>query len=160
MTKVILVIIFSVYFGGLILIGFIAFSNDPAGIVAPWYIIFWATYWGPIAAVVTGLIYSLWYRTYKRGQPALYFSGFIDEEGKRAPITIKISKPKRIKETGDWRCEVFAPLLFYGTEKIVGVDKAQARKLAVEFLRSIIGKRCLYNHEGEIISLERLELAA
>ena len=160
MTKVMLVITLCVYFGGLILSGFIAFDLDPTGIVGPWIIIAWAIFWGPIAAAVTGLICSLWYRTYKRGQPALYFSGFIDEEGKRAPITIKISKPKRIKRTGDWRCEVFAPLLFYGTEKIVGVDEAQARKLAMEFLSSIVGKRCLYNHEGEIMSLERLRLAA
>ena len=149
MIKVILI----VYFGGLILSGFIAFSIDPTGIVGPWLIIAWVFPWGPIVTAAIALIYLFLYRTYKRSQPVFHFSGYIDKDGKRVPITIKISNPQRTKETGDWCCELFAPLLFYGTKKIVGVDEAQVRKLAVEFLGSLVGERRLYNHKGEIMSL-------
>jgi hypothetical protein len=79
--------------------------------------------------------------------------GFVETDGKRAPIAVKVSCPRRSEEADDWYCEILAPVLFEQTQRIFGIDESQARHLSIQFLKSLLGKRALYSESGQPITL-------
>lgn len=79
---------------------------------------------------------------------------FVDEEGKRVPFVLKITEPRKSDEEKDYYCEIFAPKLFQNTKKIYGVNESQAKELALEFVKSLLNGRPLFDKDGKVISLD------
>ena len=79
---------------------------------------------------------------------------FVNDRGQRTPFHLQISRPSRDRAHGDYFCQVRAPLLFEGAKKIYGIDAAQARLLAVNFVRSLLGERQVTDESGQTVTLE------
>lgn len=86
-------------------------------------------------------------------QYVIDIKGFVETDGTRAPMVIKVSRPRRTEGADDWYCEILAPVLFDRTKRIFGIDESQARHLSIEFLKSLLGKRALYSEGGQPITL-------
>jgi hypothetical protein len=80
--------------------------------------------------------------------------GFIEEHGKRRAFYLRISDPVRTKKGADYYCRVHVPVLFRSDKNIFGIDREQARKLAVEFVRQALGEKRLVDKKGSPIRLK------
>ena len=84
---------------------------------------------------------------------ALKFDGFIESEGSLSSFTADISGP-HITSEKDYFYEVHAPFFFAQNKKIYGADGEQAKRLAVQFLISLIGPRHLYDSQSKRVEPE------
>ena len=86
-------------------------------------------------------------------QYVIDIKGFVETDGTRAPMVIKVSRPRQAEGADDWYCEILAPVLFEQAQRIFGIDESQARHLSIRFLKSLLGKRALYSESGQPITL-------
>jgi hypothetical protein len=86
-------------------------------------------------------------------QYVIDIKGFVETDGKRAPMVIRVSCPRRSEEADDWYCDIVAPVLFERPKRILGIDESQAQTLSIAFLKSLLGERALYNEGGQPITL-------
>ena len=80
-------------------------------------------------------------------------SAFIEEDKHREAFYLRISAPVGGQAVGEYLCRVQAPLLFRGEKEIFGVDEVQARELALNFVKALLGTRRLMDAEGQSIEL-------
>ncbi len=78
---------------------------------------------------------------------------FIEEKGQRRPFCLKISEPYETTGEQDYYCRVHAPELLKEDKDIFGVDKEQARLLALEFVKSLLSDKRLVDEKGQSITL-------
>jgi hypothetical protein len=88
--------------------------------------------------------------------PNLEIKAFLDEGGSRKPFYLRISKASRAKANGDYYCRVHAPELFDRDKDIFGIDKEQARELAIQFVTSMLAGKKLVDKNGEEVRLQNL----
>lgn len=86
-------------------------------------------------------------------QYVIDIKGFVEAGETRAPMVIRVSCPRRSEEADDWYCEILAPVLFERPKRIFGIDESQARRLSIEFLKTLLGERALYTEGGQPIML-------
>ena len=86
----------------------------------------------------------------------LEIDGFIDSDSTRERFTARILPPKASADGAEYSCSVHAPNLFKDDKEIFGGNAAQARELAVEFLKSMLAGRNLVDMAGKNIDLDRL----
>lgn len=79
---------------------------------------------------------------------------FVDDEGKRKPFYLRISNPVKTEGEDDYYCQVHAPFLFKKDKSIYGVDKEQARALAMQFVKQILGDKRLIDQDGNPMHLK------
>jgi hypothetical protein len=80
-------------------------------------------------------------------------NAFLQESGKVIELYLTISTPLFDQEGEDFYCKVHAPALFPKDKQIYGVDEAQAKKLAVEFVSRMLSGMRLVDMNGEPIDL-------
>lgn len=87
---------------------------------------------------------------------AYEIKAFIDSDKGRIPFLLRVEDPVASPGGEDWLCTIHAPVLFERDTDIYGIDAKQAKELAVEFVRKMLGDRQLYDQSGKIIKvLER-----
>lgn len=77
---------------------------------------------------------------------AYELNGFLEESGRRRPFYLRVSEPLRGK--GDYFCRVHAPLLFQNDKEIYGIDEEQAKLLAINFVKSLLGNKRIVDDKG------------
>jgi hypothetical protein len=80
-------------------------------------------------------------------------NAFLEESGKVIEFYLTISIPLFDQEGQDFYCTVHSPALFLKDKQIYGVDEAQAKKLAVEFISRMLSGRRLVDMDGKPIDL-------
>ena len=73
---------------------------------------------------------------------------FVEQDGVRRPFHLRISEPERTSGGEDCFCRVAAPLLLGKEKNIYGVDEKQARTLAFQFIRELLGELRLVEGTG------------
>lgn len=86
----------------------------------------------------------------------LELTGFLKTERAIEPFVARISAPKPSPEGTDFSCCVHAPLLAKRDKEIFGASAEQARKLALQFLKSILEGKNLVDKAGRKIDIARL----
>lgn len=76
---------------------------------------------------------------------------FVEEKGRRVPFSLRITEPRKSDGEEEYYCEICAPKLFQNTKNIYGVDKSQAKNLALEFVKSLLKGRRLFDKNGRVI---------
>ena len=80
-------------------------------------------------------------------------SRFLRTEGRDRSIEIRISEPWPVHGEIEYRCLVQSPVLLRRDTEIAGVDADQARKLSVEFVKSMVGDSELVDQDGNSVEL-------
>jgi hypothetical protein len=80
--------------------------------------------------------------------------GFLETNGRREPFYARISAPTAMGRTREYSCLVHAPRLFKKDKQISGIDAAQAKELAVQFLKSMLDGKLLVDKNGKPIDLD------
>jgi len=80
-------------------------------------------------------------------------TGYIEEADGKTPFYLKISAPALTESGDDYYCSVHAPYLLKGDKDILGVDEEQAKELAINFVKSMLGERLLVDESGKAIEL-------
>jgi hypothetical protein len=83
-------------------------------------------------------------------------TGFLKSERAIEPFTARISAPKASAEGTDFSCSVHVPALAKRDKEIFGASAEQARKLALQFLKSLLAGRTLVDKAGRKIDLAAL----
>jgi hypothetical protein len=86
----------------------------------------------------------------------LEISGYIVSNRTRETFFARIMAPKRGRRGDEHSCLVQAPSLFRSHKEIFGVDAVQARELAVDFVKQMLGGRKLVDKSGRTIKLDEL----
>jgi hypothetical protein len=82
----------------------------------------------------------------------LEIDAFLEDDGQLEPLHIKISAPVKTDDQPDYSCLVHAPSLFGQDKKIYGIDRDQAKSLAVAFVRSLLDdKRVVDSNRNPLI---------
>jgi hypothetical protein len=77
------------------------------------------------------------------------WDGFVEHaSGARDEIRVAISQAMRVADADDYYCTVELSALLKSPKRIFGIDEAQARELAVEFVKSMLSGRRLVDGEG------------
>lgn len=87
---------------------------------------------------------------------SLTFSGIVVGSAGRVPIEIFISEPLAVPGEMEFRCLVRCAQLLRHEVWIAGVDGNQARLLAVEFVRTMLGDARLTDVDGNAVELGAL----
>ena len=77
----------------------------------------------------------------------------VEDDATVKPFYLKISAPKKAVDLDDWFCCVHAPALFSKDKEIFGIDPEQAKTLATDFVKSLLGNRRLIDAQGKTIIL-------
>ncbi len=80
-------------------------------------------------------------------------NAFVKANGQRKPFYLKITAPVQTAGASDYYCRVHAPAILRGDKNIYGVDAEQAKVLALEFIKSLIGDSQLVDEKDRVISL-------
>jgi hypothetical protein len=83
-------------------------------------------------------------------------TGFLKTERAIEPFIARISAPRPSSDGSDFCCSVHAPALVKRDKDIFGASAEQARKLALQFLRSMLEGKNIVDKGGRKIDLERL----
>ncbi len=78
---------------------------------------------------------------------------FLEDNGRKVPFELTISVPERAVGAGDYSCRLHAPHLFAQDKEIFGVTSEQAESLAIDFVRTLLDGRNLFDSEGNAIQL-------
>ena len=78
---------------------------------------------------------------------------FIKEGKSRKPFHLHVSAPKKTDGEEDYYCLVHAPMLFKNDKIIVGVSEKQARDLALQFVKKILGDKKLIDKNGQDVQI-------
>lgn len=78
---------------------------------------------------------------------------FVEEGGRKLPFSLQITESRREGQFEDYYCDVRVPRLLQEEKRIYGVDKAQAERLSLEFVRSILRGRVLFDNNGRTVDL-------
>ena len=78
---------------------------------------------------------------------------FVEEQGRRVPFSLRITEPRKCDGEEEYYCEIYAPKLFQNTKNIYGANKSQAKNLALQFVKSLLKGRCLFDKNGRVISV-------
>ena len=81
-------------------------------------------------------------------------SAFLEEEGVRKPAYLRISDPAKTEGEDDYYCQVHAPFLFGNDKNIFGENEEQARSLAMDFVKQMLGDRKLIDQDGNPVDLQ------
>ena len=76
---------------------------------------------------------------------------FLEDEGTRSPFQLRVSRPNKTDGETDYYCLVNAPALFKGDKKIFGASEEQARELALQFVKQLLGDRKLIDNNGRYV---------
>ena len=87
----------------------------------------------------------------------LEIDGFLETDGAKTPFSARISAPKATGKTTEYSCVVHAPALFKKDKQIFGINAAQAKELALQFLKSMLDGKHLVGQDGKPIDLARLK---
>jgi len=78
---------------------------------------------------------------------------FIEDGGNRKPFHLRVSEPNKTEGEEDYYCLVHAPALFKDDKKIFGVNEKQARELALQFIKQMVGDKKLIDKDGQDVQL-------
>lgn len=78
---------------------------------------------------------------------------FIEDGGTKKPFYLRISAPSKAADAEDCYCRIHAPELFTKDKDIFGMDEQQAKALAFDFVRSLLGGKRLVDAKGEVMKL-------
>jgi hypothetical protein len=83
-------------------------------------------------------------------------SGFLKTERGITPFLARISAPKARADGTDFSCSVHAPLLAKRDKEVFGASAEQARRLALQFLKSLLAGKNLVDKGGRKVDLNQL----
>ena len=86
-------------------------------------------------------------------EDVLEINAFLEHNKKREPLHVKILAPAKTKGQPDYSCLVHAPLLLGQDRKIYGIDREQAKSLAISFVRSLLENKKVVDSNGTPINL-------
>jgi hypothetical protein len=86
----------------------------------------------------------------------LEISGFLKTERAIEPFTARISAPRASADSTDFACSVHVPALAKRDKEVFGTSAEQARKLALQFLKSLLAGKTLVDKGGRKIDLATL----
>jgi len=79
--------------------------------------------------------------------------GFLDDRSGKQPFYLEISEPQNDKDGNDYFCRVHCPSLLGRDREIYGADEKQARELALQLVKQILGDRRLVDQDGKPLKL-------
>jgi len=85
----------------------------------------------------------------------LELHAFLEEDGIRNPLAIKILAPSKRRDEQDYFCVVHAPLLLDQDKKIFGVDPGQASSLSVSFIKLLLENKKVLGDDGMPLNLTK-----
>lgn len=80
---------------------------------------------------------------------SLEIQAFLKRESQLQPFFLRISEPRRTEGEDDYCCRVHVPALLKRDAEIFGIDAAQARELAEDFVKNLLGELTLVNGRGD-----------
>ena len=78
----------------------------------------------------------------------LELHAFLEEDGIRKPLAIKIPTLSKTEDEQGYFCIVRAPLLLDQDKKIFGVDPGQASSLSVSFIKLLLENKKVFGDDG------------
>jgi hypothetical protein len=85
----------------------------------------------------------------------LELRAFLEEDGIRKPLAIKILAPSGTEDEQDYFCIVHAPLLLDQDKKIFGVDRGQASSLSISFIKLLLENKKVSGEDGMLLNLSK-----
>ena len=83
----------------------------------------------------------------------LELHAFLEDDGIRKSLDIKILAPSETEGDQDYFCVVHAPLLLGLDKKIFGVDPEQASALSVRFIKLLMENKKVLDEDGAPLDL-------
>ena len=83
----------------------------------------------------------------------LELHAFLEDDGVRKSLDIKILAPTKMVGDDDYYCVVQAPLLLGDDKKIIGIDPEQARTLSVKFIKLLLEHKKVLDEDGAPVEL-------
>ena len=86
-------------------------------------------------------------------ESVLELHAFLEDDGSRTPLHIRVTVPAKTQGQEDYSCLVHAPLILGQDRRIFGVDPDQAQSLAVGFIKSLLENKQVVDGDGKPVRL-------
>lgn len=83
-------------------------------------------------------------------------SGFLKTDRGVVPFLARITAPKASAEGNDFSCTVHAPVFAKRDKEIFGTSAEHARRLALQFLKSLLAGKNLVDKAGRKVDVAQL----